>query len=46
VENGEELVALISRDRESLLGEYDIDDLRLYAKKKPKMVEVEYEGFE
>lgn len=46
VENGDELVALISKDRESLLGEYDLHDLRLYAKKKPKVVEVEYEGFE
>ncbi len=40
------LVAIISTDKESLLGEYDITDLRLYAKKKPKVVEEDYEGFE
>ena len=39
-------VALISTDKESLLGNYDITDLRLYAKKKPKLVEEDYEGFD
>lgn len=38
--------ALISSDKESLLGEYDISDLRLYARKKPKLVEEEYDGFD
>ncbi len=38
--------ALISKEKESLLGNFDIHDLRLYATKKPKEVELETEGFE
>ena len=38
--------ALISKDKEGLLGNFDIHDLRLYATRKPKEVELETEGFE
>ena len=38
--------ALISKDKEGLLGNFDINDLRLYATKKPKEIELETEGFE
>ena len=35
--------AVIPKDLEGLLGRYDVDDLRLYAKRKEKVV---LEGFE